>query len=214
MKQLLSSVIIILLFTQCDGNFGLKREKDVKERGTGSVMGTVSLDSLPNFHLKRDTVYAETDTLGYYIVTHLSNNVKSKPVVVNAEISDCIYPNDQCLKTMIQFCKGQITDTGFKIVLHGSSISLFNEVLTLGFVDSFVIARNILPEYKDGQITYNCDYRTDSLRVKLSKYPVKKGDLVRGHLYYKAWKVCVLDLPKEVVGEKLIYKGYFECIVE
>ena len=71
-----------------------------------------------------------------------------------------------------------------------------------------------MPSYKKDKIIKDCDIRTDSLHVTLNKYPVKKGDLIRGYLEYKGWKECISGEKNEIVGEKLLYRGYFECIVE
>ena len=128
MEKILSFVFILIVFTQCGENFGINREVDTKERGKSSIVGTISIDNLRDFHLQRDTALAEIDTLGYYTVSNPSGD-NAKPVIENAEIFECKYANG-CLRETTRFCKGQLTDSGFKVVLHGSPSRLFNRILS------------------------------------------------------------------------------------
>jgi hypothetical protein len=217
MKKNIFMGILSLLFMQCTDKSSIKTKT---ERGNDSVVGKVLVGDLPDFNLQRDTAQVEVDTLGYYFVKHpmeiLQVNIANlKPVVENAEIFDYNYTNGGRLRETTRFCFAKLTSTGFKITFHGSPSSRFNSVLTLGFVDSFVVANYTVPFYEKGQIIYKCHIRTDSLQVTLNKYPVVKGDLLRGYLYYDGLKQCTIQEDNNrVVGEMLKYRGYFECVVE
>jgi hypothetical protein len=210
MKKEIRILIIMLLFAQCtDSNPFVKKVKSKK----ASVVGNVSIAALPNFHLQRDTIAIEVDTLGYFIFGTPKNKEKLKPVIETAEIFQQ-YPNGT-LRETLYFCKAKRSSDGFKVTLHGSPNYLFNRIMTLTFVDSFVLATYVTPHYREGKIINNCSIRTDSLHVTLNKYPLSKGDIIRGHLFYKGWKECTIAEEKNrIVGESLPYEGYFECKVE
>jgi hypothetical protein len=213
MKKNIFMGILSLLFMQCTDKSSIKTKT---ERGNDSVVGKVLVSDLPDFNLQRDTAQVEVDTLGYYFMEYLSSNKTNlKLVVENAEIFDYNYTNGGRLRETTRFCFAKLTSTGFKITFHGSPTSRFNRVLTLGLVDSFVVAYYIMPSYTQGKVINDSHIRTDSLQVTLNKYPVVKGDLLRGYLYYDGFKQFAMQKDNNrVVGEMLKYRGYFECVVE
>jgi hypothetical protein len=208
MKKWILIASISLIYTQCiDPNRKIRSNKN-------SVVGTVSITALLDFHLHKDTVQVEVDTLGYFFILNPpQNREKLRSAVKTAEIF-MLYPNGKLLSN-INFCTAKSSNEGLKIVFQGSPNPLFNEIMTLVFVDSFALATHSIPFYEDGEIFYDCHLRTDSLHVKLNKYPVSKGDIIRGYLAYKGWKDCTIREDKNrMVGEPLSYEGFFECKVE
>jgi hypothetical protein len=180
------------------------------ERGRNSIVGKVSIEKLSKFSLKKDTLQVQVDTLGYFFIMNPPvDNKKFISAVQNVELFD------GGLRTPIRFCSAVQSISGIKVTFQGSPNPLWNEVITLNIVDSFAIAQYIMPFYKKGMITYDCTLRTDSLHVTLDKYPVQKGDIIRGYLAYKGWKECTFrEEDNRIVGRKNHREGYFECKVE
>jgi hypothetical protein len=186
------------------------------ERLLESVIGRVSVDKLPNFQLDKKKLLVQKDTLGYFFITNPPiEDKKLISAIQNTELFQ-YYPNGR-LEVPVKFCSAIQNKNGLKIVFQGSPNPLFNEVLSLVFVDSFVVAQHIIPryKYKDRGTVYNCNIITDSLRLTLNKYPFQKGDKIRGYLAYKGWKECsIFEENNRIVGEKVNLFGYFECDVE
>lgn len=200
--------LIFLLFSSCINQWNEQRECK------NAVIGHVSQSNIVGFNLQKDTLQVEMDPLGYFFRSNPArDSAKLKLVLKTAEIFDN-YPNGK-LSTLMNFCNAKLVDDGFKITLHGSPNRLFNRILTLYFVDSFVLAQYRTPTYENGKIINNCHILTDSLDVKLSKYPVRKGDVIKGYLVYKGIKDCTITEERNrIVRESLNYDGYFECKVE
>jgi hypothetical protein len=200
--------LIFLLFSSC---INVWNDQEIHKK---VIVGHVSQQILEGFKLQKDTLLVEVDTLGFFFrFNPAEDSTKLKKVLKQAEIFDN-YPNGK-LSTLMYFCKGTLDNQGFKITLHGSPNPLFNRILTLCFVDRFVIAKHRMPSYRGGKIIDNCQISTDLLEVKLSKYPVAKGDVIRGYLVYKGIKDCtIMEEENRIVREYLNYDGYFECKIE
>jgi hypothetical protein len=203
MKKAIVLYLAIFFFAQC-------KDRPVQEKKNSSV-GKLSINELPNFHLEKDTLQVEVDTLGYYFIANPPRDKENlKSVIRTAEVFH-YYPNGS-LKTSLHFCNARWSHCQFKIVLHGSPSASFNEIMTFSFVDSFALVTHLIPFHRK---TGSCEMRTDSLQVTLNKYPVEKGDMVKGSFFYKGWKDCmILDGNHQRAGEPLIYGGFFECRVE
>jgi hypothetical protein len=210
MKIIILAIILVLGFIKCIDNSSTN-DKNRK----GSVMGTFSINSLPNFYLERKTAQVEIDTLGYFFIANPPIN-KGKLIaeIENAEIFH-YYPNGGRLRETTRFCSAKVKPSGLEIIFQGSPNPYFNRIMTLSFSGTNVSAKYIMPTYENGQIINDCSIYTDSLHLDLDKYPVKKGDLLRGYLSYKGWKDCTIQKENNrIVGERLLYGGYFECKVE
>ncbi len=220
MKKEVLVMLLSVIFIQCFSNI---KQKDSCNEATGSdIFGSMSISNLEGFKLKADSFlvktdalgyYVEKDTLGYYGIPDLSAN-DIKHVRRTAEIYECKYNNGQLLLSL-NFCKAVVVEGGkLQVIIHGSANPRFNDVLTLDFIEHSVIATYIIPFYRNGMILHECDIKTGLLHVSLNKYPLKKGDLLRGSLSYKACKSCVSGDKGQIVSEPLFYQGYFEAIIE
>jgi hypothetical protein len=212
MKILLSISILILIFIRC----GNKPTMDFKkERGRDSVVGKVVVRKLPLFHLKRDSFIVGLDTLGYYFrLISPSDEIKIITATENAELFS-YDPNREAMRETIRFCSANQSLSGLKIFFQGGAHNQSNKTIQLCFVDSFVVGQYFIPFYDNKEIRYPLTVRTDSLHVILEKYPVRKGDLLRGFLYYKGWITSAKEEDNIIIAGKLEeFSGYFECKVE
>jgi hypothetical protein len=207
-----SILLLILLNLSCyDSPHLIKSSKN-----STSITGQVSICNLPNFKLIKDTVLVSIDTLGYYYCLNYSGQKdKEFYVSTNAELYT-YWPNGGKLRDYFKFCRAKINARELNIILNGSSSDNYNVIVTLTVVGDSVKARYEIPFYKEEGIEYRNDIITDSLELKLEKYPSNKGELLRGYVYYVGWNHSNKPNKNNSLypGMKENFRGYFECKVE
>jgi hypothetical protein len=213
-KKILELIFVLpFIFYCCD-----YRDKSelLGSRGYNSLKGKVNIDLLSNFHLTKDTLVVVLDSTGH-IVLNFHDGCKyliQHRLIKSAELYKTL-PKGKKSASRMNICIARKKQLGFIITLQEGVLNDSPETISLNIMDSIVDAKYIFSFYESGKTVNYFDVRTDYVRVTFEKYPLKKGDIIRGYLCFKGWKIQLdRNNKRQYEDDKIVIEGFFECKLE
>jgi len=223
------ALLLSMFFSLCEDYYETGESNRFNEFRPRKAVARITVDTaLNSFSLPKKTFRVVIDTMGYYC-TNVPDDDSAlvKTVPQDAELYPSLVGNQYLKQAELPFCRVNLKDSSLKLTFHGTSIAALTTLLIMDCQNDTVRGDYQL-YYHDGSKVCTC--RGDSVKLRLNKYPVKKGDTLKGHLEYHGEMLFVetkvslrnegykLQSSKDTFHVKIlrptIYRGYFECKVE